>query len=96
MGALTEKVNQVQGFWKSNLVWLGKRSYELYLFHLVILGLIKVFFIPVQTSSGMKLILLIVFFVASCILATWIEKYYASSLNRKIRLWFLAENKLKN
>lgn len=93
--ALKEKVNQVQVFWKSTLAWLGKRSYELYLFHLIILGLIKVFFIPAQTSSGMKLILLIVFFIASCLLVTLIEKYYAAPLNRKIRLWFLGEEKSK-
>lgn len=67
------------------LVWVGQRSYELYLFHLVVLGLIKVFYFPPTTLASEKLMLLAVFLIASLILSWVIEKYYATPLNRWIR-----------
>lgn len=89
----TFQQNEMKSRWVSVWVWLGKRSYELYLFHLIILGLLKVFFIPAETSLDIKLLLLVLFLVGSCILAALIEKYYATPLNQKIRRWFLAKGK---
>ncbi|TCM61815.1 peptidoglycan/LPS O-acetylase OafA/YrhL [Acinetobacter calcoaceticus] len=67
------------------MVWIGKRSYEMYLFHLVILGLFKVVYFPKQTLPAEKLMLLLVFFIATFFLSSLIEKYYSAPLNRKIR-----------
>lgn len=67
------------------LAWIGQRSYELYLFHLVVLGLIKVFYFPKTTLPTEKLLLLPVFLILSLILSWGIEKYYSTPLNRWIR-----------
>ena len=67
------------------LVWIGQRSYEMYLFHLIVLGLIKVFYFPKQTLPTEKLILLPIFLIATFILSWAIEKYYSAPLNLKIR-----------
>lgn len=67
------------------LAWVGQRSYELYLFHLVVLGMIKVFYFPKTTLPTEKLLLLPVFLIASLILSWGIEKYYSTPLNRWIR-----------
>lgn len=73
---------------KTILVWLGQQSYELYLFHLIVLGLIKTFFPPIETSFTMKIVLLSVYFVGAICLSSLIEKYYSTVLNRKIRQYF--------
>ena len=67
------------------LAWIGQRSYEMYLFHLIVLGLIKVFYMPKQTLPTEKLILLPIFLIATFILSWAIEKYYSVPLNLKIR-----------
>lgn len=72
-------------FFSKILVWIGQRSYEMYLFHLIVLGLIKVMYIPKTTLPDQKIMLLIAFFTATIILSWLIEKYYSSPLNQKIR-----------
>ncbi|MEB3767701.1 acyltransferase [Acinetobacter sp. MD2] len=86
---IKKKLRPIQKGW----IWLGKRSYELYLFHLIVLGLIKVQYLPAQTTAITKLILLPIFLFGSCVLAAMIEKYYATPLNVKIRNWYLGEDK---
>lgn len=66
-------------------VWVGQRSYEMYLFHLIILGLIKVMYLPKTTLAHQKILLLLVFLLGTFIFSWLIEKYYATPLNRKIR-----------
>ena len=68
-----------------SIAWVGLRSYELYLFHLVILGLLKVFYLPKATLPTEKLLLLVVYLIGSLILSWAIEKYYSTPLNRWIR-----------
>ncbi len=67
------------------MLWIGQRSYEIYLFHLVVLGLIKVMYFPKTTVPAEKLMLLPIFLIATFILSWAIEKYYSTPLNRKIR-----------
>ena len=68
-----------------SLVWIGQRSYEMYLFHLIVLGLMKVVYFPKETVAAEKLMLLPVYFITVFILSWAIEKYYSTPLNLKIR-----------
>ncbi|WP_089606156.1 acyltransferase family protein [Acinetobacter piscicola] len=67
------------------MLWIGQRSYEMYLFHLIILGLFKVFYLPKETLPIEKLMLLPIYFMGVFILSWAIEKYYSMPLNEKIR-----------
>ena len=67
------------------LVWIGQRSYEIYLFHLIILGFIKVIYLPKTTLTDQKMMLLVIFLIATFIFSWLIEKYYSAPLNQKIR-----------
>ncbi|WP_287906784.1 acyltransferase [Acinetobacter sp.] len=69
--------------------WIGQRSYEMYLFHLIILGMFKVFYLPKETLSVEKLMLLPIYFIGVFILSWAIEKYYSVPLNRQIRKFLL-------
>lgn len=75
------------------MVWMGQRSYEMYLFHLIILGLMKVFYVPKETLAAEKLWLLPIYFIAVCLLSWLIEKYYSTPLNIKIRNTFIDSKK---
>lgn len=79
-------VSYLQGIF----MWLGRRSYELYLFHLIILGLAKSFFIPQQTPLLVKLVLLVIYLLGTVILSYVIERYYSSPLNNYIRKRFIS------
>ena len=68
-----------------SLVWIEQRSYEMYLFHLIVLGLMKGVYFPKETVAAEKLMLLPVYFIAVFILSWAIEKYYSTPLNLKIR-----------
>lgn len=78
-------------YFSKSLIWIGKRSYEIYLFHLIILGLIKVIYFPKATLPFEKIMLLPIYFLCTFILAWAIEKYYSSPLNQKIRQKFLTK-----
>ncbi|MFT4021382.1 MAG: acyltransferase [Acinetobacter sp.] len=80
-------VFKLQHYW----IWLGRHSYELYLFHLIILGLFKVWFFPAITSINTKLILLPAFLLLSIMLAALIKRFYADPLNGLIRKTFKFE-----
>ena len=67
------------------MVWIGQRSYEMYLFHLIILGLFKVFYLPKETLPIEKLMLLPIFFITTFVVSWAIEKYYSTPLNGLIR-----------
>lgn len=67
------------------MLWIGQRSYEMYLFHLIILGLFKLFYLPKETLPIEKLMLLPIYFIGVFILSWVIEKYYSTPLNEKIR-----------
>lgn len=67
------------------LAWIGQRSYEMYLFHLIVLGLMKAAYFPKETLPAEKLMLLPLYFIAVFILSWAVEKYYSAPLNLKIR-----------
>ena len=79
-------------FVAKGLIWMGQRSYEMYLFHLIILGLIKAVYFPQETLAAEKLMLLPLYFIAVFILSWVIEKYYSVPLNVKIRRYCLGSS----
>ena len=83
---------QAHNLFTKVMVWLGQRSYETYLFHLVVLGLMKVAFVPAQTDSSIKIMLLIGYLVLTFIISAAIEKYYSTPLNSYIRKVLLKIN----
>ena len=67
------------------LGWFGRLSYELYLFHLIVLGTIRTAFPPAGVVGDEKLLLLATFFVLSALLGAGIARFYAEPLNQGIR-----------
>jgi len=78
------------------LGWLGRLSYELYLFHLVVLGLIRTTFPPRATFGDAKLLLLVGFLILSAWVATLISRFFAEPLNRRIRRLGLDRRKVED
>lgn len=74
-----------RGLIKTTISTLGRYSYELYLFHLVILGLIKVAVPPATAIGNQKLLLLLVFLAGTVILALVIARFYSTPLNKWLR-----------
>jgi peptidoglycan/LPS O-acetylase OafA/YrhL len=67
------------------LAWLGSHSYELYLFHIVVLGLMQEIVPRAGMSAGRKLPMLVVFFLASACVAWVVARWYGDPLNRRLR-----------
>jgi peptidoglycan/LPS O-acetylase OafA/YrhL len=65
--------------------WLGRRSYELYLFHLVVLGALRTMFPPQRAGGDEKMLLMGAFFVLSIAISAGIHRFYSEPLNRGIR-----------
>lgn len=55
------KNNNLLNFLKTT----GRNSYELYLFHLIVLGFIKLFYIPKETTGDIKVLLLLTYLVGA-------------------------------
>lgn len=73
---------------KPRFKWLqeiGKNSYEIYLFHLIILGTFKLFYTPALTEGNIKLLLLFIYFLLAIGLGGLIARYFSNPLNRAIR-----------
>ncbi|NYH16359.1 acyltransferase family protein [Paraburkholderia bryophila] len=74
----------------AGIAWFGRRSYELYLFHLIVLGAIRTVRPPRVVMGDEKLLLLALFFVLSAILSAGVARFYSEPLNRKLRNWLNA------
>ena len=75
--------------------WFGWLSYELYLFHLIVLGAMRTMYPPKFVTGDEKLLLLSVFVALSAALSAGIAHVYAAPLNRIIRqrlAWVSAKN----
>ncbi|HVZ10078.1 acyltransferase family protein [Rhodopila sp.] len=72
----------------SIVVWFGRLSYELYLFHLIVLGAARTIFPPNVVIGDEKLLLLIAFLTLSAALSAALTRLYAEPLNRTLR-WLL-------
>lgn len=71
----------------AGIAWFGRRSYELYLFHLIVLGVIRTVRPPRIVFGDEKLLLLALFFVLSALLSAGVARFYSEPLNRKSRNW---------
>ncbi len=67
------------------LAWCGRLSYELYLFHLVVLGLIRTVFPTRQAAGDTKLVLLAAFLALSALLAAVVARTFSEPLNQTLR-----------
>lgn len=64
---------------------IGRNSYEIYLFHLIILGFFKLFYTPAVTEGNIKLLLLLVYLILAIGLGALIARFFSNPLNNAIR-----------
>lgn len=69
----------------SPLSWMGSHSYELYLFHLIVLGLLTEIWPKAAIDSDMKFPLLALFFLLSIVVAASVSRFVGNPLNRHLR-----------
>lgn len=74
------------------LAWLGAHSYELYLFHIIVLGILRELVPKATLTPERKLPLLLVFFLASALCAWLVARFYGDPLNRRLRARFSRRN----
>lgn len=81
---------------KQAIGWFGKNSYELYLFHIPVLGLMRT--IPTNHILGAysKLCWMLVFFLSTAMLAKTIANCYSQPLNKFLRQQLFAWRKKPN
>ncbi len=72
------------------LRWMGQRSYELYLFHIIVLGLMRDAVPRGVLDRAYKLPWLLAFLVLSALVATIIERYLSTPINRWIRTRYIS------
>ncbi|MDN4573325.1 acyltransferase [Pandoraea cepalis] len=65
----------------------GRVSYEIYLFHLIVLGLMRTALPPQMASSEEKVELMVVYFILSVVVSLGVAKLYTEPLNRVVRRW---------
>lgn len=83
-------------FASSIIGWFGKNSYELYLFHIIVLALMREIFPPASLGNYSKLLWMAIFFCLSALLAGSIAKFYSRPLNKKLREYLLRDGNKKN
>ncbi|WZB68401.1 acyltransferase [Achromobacter xylosoxidans] len=69
------------------LMRCGRDCYEIYLLHLLVLGLLRTALPPAQLAGDARLALLPGYFIGSCLLGIWIARVYSTPLNRWLRTW---------
>ncbi|URX61852.1 acyltransferase [Luteibacter anthropi] len=77
------------------LAWLGAHSYELYLFHILVLGLLREVIPRAGMSPGMKLPMLLGFLLVSSLMAWLVARYYGDPLNRWLRGRFASRKTIR-
>lgn len=67
------------------LMRCGRDCYEIYLLHLLVLGLLRTALPPAQLAGDARLALLPGYFIGSCLLGILIARVYPTPLNRWLR-----------
>lgn len=79
--------------------WFGKNSYELYLFHIIVLALMRTAVKQEDLGYYAKPLWFTFFITSSAFAAELISKFYSEPLNRKLRSFFAirkADNSIKS
>ncbi len=79
-----ENNNSASLFGRS-VCWFGRNSYELYLFHIIVLALMKEIVSRDALGSYTKLLWLVLFLCVSASVAGAISKFYSQPMNKKLR-----------
>jgi peptidoglycan/LPS O-acetylase OafA/YrhL len=77
--------NSVWGTVTSPLRWLGRNSYELYLFHAIILAFMNSLVPWGSMRYGTKLLWLVLYIVFSALVAEFISRLYSQPMNQLLR-----------
>jgi peptidoglycan/LPS O-acetylase OafA/YrhL len=70
------------------LRWAGRHSYELYLFHIIVLATMRELVPRAQMSVDWKLPGLLLFIVASACVAALVARYFSEPINAALRVRF--------
>jgi peptidoglycan/LPS O-acetylase OafA/YrhL len=65
--------------------WFGRNSYELYLFHIIVLALMKEMVSPDALGNYTKLLWMAIFLSTSALVAGCISIFYSQPMNKKLR-----------
>jgi peptidoglycan/LPS O-acetylase OafA/YrhL len=67
------------------ICWFGRNSYELYLFHIIMLAVMRSLYGEDALGDYGKILWMTIFFLASVLLAGTIAKLYSQPMNKKLR-----------
>jgi peptidoglycan/LPS O-acetylase OafA/YrhL len=71
------------------LCWFGQHSYELYLYHIIVLGLLRECLPRASVPGDYKLPLLVAFLLLSVFTAAGASRYFAEPVNARLRRLFV-------
>lgn len=69
----------------SPLRWMGQHSYELYLFHIIVLGVMRSVMPPTTVTGNTKLLMLAVMVALSCLVSYAVARWFATPINQWLR-----------
>ena len=69
------------------LRWAGRHSYELYLFHVIVLAVMRNFLTRGEVTYAMRLPYLVLFLVLSALVAMLVSRHVSEPANRALRAW---------